>query len=397
MLCPRCNAIFDKRAAQNLEGVRRVNHQNGCKAIHNNQAGKPERIFDPRRYLDPRRPMTEGRKHGHGKWQNFEVERGSSLAYRQEFRSDKRTAHVSKNYKGRNPMTRSQWRREQRRRKAKREAGEMDQVESSTNVMVKKKDGPNFTKRDPKILSKAAGENQMAAEDELLTDNFDSSSEDSLEILVGVVSVMPREFDRITEVDDNDSITEKKMVAHKSTCYYVMNNGCVEEQNYFFERPSKTMKSHLKPLFITRKVEKIPVNKILVDYGATVNLMPHRRLAKIGKYDTDAKPHNMVLTNYEGKVGSTLGAIQVELTVGTLTRSTMFMIMETKATYNLLLGRELIHGFGAIPSSIHQRIMIWRPYGIVENIKADQGYFKTPINHVDKLQFDKHLATIAPL
>jgi hypothetical protein len=121
-----------------------VHHQNGHKVIHNNQAGNPERFFDPRRYPNPMRPMMkmnetkqagrnfqpmtfkpsiegsegkwvkqdEGRKHGHGKWQKFEVERGSSLAYRQEFRSDKRTAHVSENYKGKNPMMRSQWRRE---------------------------------------------------------------------------------------------------------------------------------------------------------------------------------------------------------------------------------------------------------------------------------------------
>lgn len=272
----------------------------------------------------------------------------------------------------------------------------MDQAESSTNVMVKKKDGPNFTKRDPKISNKMVGENKMVVKDELLTDNFESSSEDSLDILVGVVSVMPREFDRITEVDDNDSITEREMATHKPVCYYIMNNSCVEEQNSFFERLSDTMKIHLKPLFITGKVENIPVNKILVDCGATVNLMPHRMLAKIGIYDTDAKPHNMMLTNYEGKVGSTLGAVQVELTVGTDTRSTMFMIMETKANYNMLLGREWIHGVGAIPSSMHQRIIIWRPNGIVENIEADQGYFKTPINHVDRCQFDKHLATIAP-
>lgn len=224
MIYPRCSVVFDKRATQNLEGVRRVNHQNGRKVIHNNQAGKPERFFDPRRYPDPSRPIvklsetkqagrnfqpmtfkpsiegsdgkwvkrTEGRKHGHGKWQNFGVERGSSLAYRQEFRSDKRTTHVSENYKGNNPMTRSQWRREQRRRKAKREAGEMDQAKSSTNVMVKKKDGPNITKRDPKISSKTTGENQMATEDELLTNNFDSGSEDSLDNLVGVVSVIPK-------------------------------------------------------------------------------------------------------------------------------------------------------------------------------------------------------------
>ncbi|XP_050898918.1 uncharacterized protein LOC127105755 [Lathyrus oleraceus] len=133
------------------------------------------------------------------------------------------------------------------------------------------------------------------------------------------------------------------------------------------------MRSHLKPLSITGKVKDVPVNKILVNYGATVNLMSHRMLRKIGKYDTDAKPHNMVLTNYEGKLDSTMGVIQVELTVWIVTRSIMFVIVETKANYNLLLGREWIHGVGVVPSSMHQRIIIWRLDGIIENIEAYQG------------------------
>ncbi|XP_050876196.1 uncharacterized protein LOC127079884 [Lathyrus oleraceus] len=156
-------------------------------------------------------------------------------------------------------------------------------------------------------------------------------------------------------------------------------------ENSFFERPDEAMKSHLKPLFIVGKIEDVPINKILVDCSATVNLIPHHMLRKIGKYDTDVKPHNMVLSNYEGKVGSTLGVIQVELTLETVTRSTMFMIMETKANYNLLLGREWIHGVGVGPSLMHQRIIIWRPDGIVENIEADQGYFNTSIKHIDRL------------
>ena len=156
------------------------------------------------------------------------------------------------------------------------------------------------------------------------------------------------------------------------------------------------MKGHLKPLFITGKIDNVPVNKILVDCGATVNLMPEFMLERIGKSEADTKPHNMVLSNYEGKVGKTLGVIQVDLTVGTVTMPTIFMVVETKANYNLLLGREWIHGIGAVPSSMHQRITIWRPDGIVENIEADQGYFKAPINHIDQRQFDKHLANIAP-
>lgn len=80
------------------------------------------------------------------------------------------------------------------------------------------------------------------------------------------------------------------------------------------------------------------VNKILVDGGATINLMPHYMLKRIGKDDTDTRPHNMVLLNYEGKVGITMGVIQIELTVATITRPTIFMVITLKANYNLLLG-----------------------------------------------------------
>lgn len=65
----------------------------------------------------------------------------------------------------------------------------------------------------------------MVAEDEMLIDDFDSGSEPSLDILVGVISVLPRESDQITEVEDTDNITEREMAAHKRVCYYVMNNG----------------------------------------------------------------------------------------------------------------------------------------------------------------------------
>lgn len=179
MLCPRCSAVFDKKEAQNLKGVRRVNHQNGRKAVQNHQVVQPIRAFDLGRYHDPRRPMvklgearrigpttkpisfkpsvkgtngkwvkpTDARKCGQGKWQSFEVERGSSLAYRKEFWADKRTSDVFKNYKGKNAMTRSQWRREKKRRKAQREASEKDKVESSTNLHAKQREDSSFIRR----------------------------------------------------------------------------------------------------------------------------------------------------------------------------------------------------------------------------------------------------------
>ena len=76
----------------------------------------------------------EGKEKGQQKWRSFDVERGSSMAYRKEFQTSKKSAYISENYKGKNPMSRSQWRREQRRRKAQREAEWKENGESSTNV-----------------------------------------------------------------------------------------------------------------------------------------------------------------------------------------------------------------------------------------------------------------------
>lgn len=185
------------------------------------------------------------------------------------------------------------------------------------------------------------------------------------------------------------------MTKHRPVCYYIMNNAYVEEDNAFFERHDKAMKNHLNPLFIRAKVENVGINKILVNGGAMINLMPHFMLKKIGQFDIHIKPHNMVLSNYEGKIGYTFGVIQVDLIVGTIIRPTMFMVIASKADYNMLLGREWIHDIWEVPSSLHQRISIWRKNGIVENIEADQGYFMAEVNYMDKRHFDKNLENIA--
>lgn len=151
-------------------------------------------------------------------------------------------------------MTRSQWRREQRKREAQREAGAKENVESNTNVpsKKKKKEDLRLIERKPDTQEEAAKEkyDQAVAEDEMLTDDFDYGSEPSLDIRVNMVSVLPREFDQITEVEDTHNIIEMEMAANKPACYYVMNNGCIEEQNAFFEQPDKAMKSHLKPFLL---------------------------------------------------------------------------------------------------------------------------------------------------
>lgn len=194
---------------------------------------------------------------------------------------------------------------------------------------------------------------------EMLTNNFDSRSEGELDIICNVVFLLPIEYKTLTELTEEEyNALIEEISSHKPICYYVINNGWIEEENASFERPDKWMKQHFKPLFIWVKADRVGVNKVLFDGGATVNLMPHFLLKKIGKFDTNLRPHNMVLSNYEGKISYSLEVIEVNISVGTITRLTLIMVVASKVNYNLLLGREWIHGVGAVPLTLHQRISI---------------------------------------
>lgn len=100
----------------------------------------------------------------------------------------------------------------------------------------------------------------------------------------------------------------------------------------------------------------------------------------------------MVLSNYGGKTSHILGVISVELSVGTIIRPTLFTVISSNANYNLLLEHEWIHGIDAVPSTLHQRISIWRLDSILENIEAYQSYYMADVNKVGKKHFDENLA-----
>lgn len=125
-----------------------------------------------------------------------------------------------------------------------------------------------------------------------------------------------------------------------------------------FKRIDLGMMYRLEPLFIRAKVDDMPVNKMFGDGGASVNLMQHSLFKKMGKTDEYLRPYNMVLSNYDGKTNNILGVTQVDLSVGSTSRPTLFMVIKSNANYNLLLGCEWIHEIGVVPSTLHQRVAI---------------------------------------
>ena len=124
------------------------------------------------------------------KWQTFDVPRGSSLAYRKEFQTTttNKMAHVSSNYKGKNPMSRSQWRIFQRRRKAEREATKEPQPESRTNVPQRMDKGKQRKPLERKPISRRLEWPDRGESD----DEGNSEFNVTLDIMVNIVSALPR-------------------------------------------------------------------------------------------------------------------------------------------------------------------------------------------------------------
>jgi hypothetical protein len=110
---------------------------------------------------------------------------------------------------------------------------------------------------------------------------------------------------------------------------------------------------HMKPLYIKGYLDGEPINHMLVDRGACVNIMPHVVFEKLGHHESELMKTNMVLNGFSGEASEAKGILSKELTVGSKTVPMAFFVVDVKGKYNVLLGREWIHTNGCVPSTLH--------------------------------------------
>ena len=72
----------------------------------------------------------------------------------------------------------------------------------------------------------------------------------------------------------------------------------------------------MKTLYVKGLVDGKPMGKILVDRGASINLMSYTTFCKLGKGPGDLIETDTMLKDFGGNASKTRGAINVELTIG---------------------------------------------------------------------------------
>jgi hypothetical protein len=115
----------------------------------------------------------------------------------------------------------------------------------------------------------------------------------------------------------------------------------------------------LKALYLKVYINGHLVNKMLVDTGAAVNIMPYSVLHRLGCSAEDLIKTNVTLSDFNGQALEAQGILNMDLTVGSKTIPTSSFIVSSKSTYTVLLRRVWIHANCCILSTMHQCLIQW--------------------------------------
>ncbi|RYQ92526.1 hypothetical protein Ahy_B09g098753 [Arachis hypogaea] len=148
--------------------------------------------------------------------------------------------------------------------------------------------------------------------------------------------------------------------------------------------------SHLRPLHIVAVVNGFKINKVLINGGAAISLLPERMLEKVGKHVNELVPTNIAVTDFSGNFMPVRRLVTLTVKVGSSERHSMFVVVPSKASYNALLGRDWIHGVNVVPSTVHQSVLLWTEEGKPEIIKVDSSFYVEQM-HVDFRIYDRKL------
>nr|XP_017221323.1 PREDICTED: uncharacterized protein LOC108198053 [Daucus carota subsp. sativus] len=132
---------------------------------------------------------------------------------------------------------------------------------------------------------------------------------------------------------------------------------------------------HDEPLVITLVIGNSSIKRVLVDNGASVDILFYDAYQKMGYADSQLTPSNMPIYGFNGVESKIEGMIQLPVTMGAEPRQATymlnFMVIKASSTYNAILGRTGMHAFKAIASTYHLKIKFPTRNGVGEE-KGDQ-------------------------
>lgn len=107
-----------------------------------------------------------------------------------------------------------------------------------------------------------------------------------------------------------------------------------------FSKPNLVMSMHLRPLYATVMVEDKEIGKMMVDSGATVNVITVRTMTLLGIKKSAIQQTTLSVKNFTSTTTKMLGLLFLRIKLGLADAVHAFFVVECTTPYNSILGRD---------------------------------------------------------
>jgi hypothetical protein len=111
---------------------------------------------------------------------------------------------------------------------------------------------------------------------------------------------------------------------------------------------------HNRPLYNTGNRSGQKIDRILIDAGSSINIMPLKTLKTITLDVKNLTDEKVIIHGFNQNSQKALGAITLNLQCESLKAPTKFYVIDAETSYRALLGRPWLHNNQVIPYTMHQ-------------------------------------------
>jgi len=120
--------------------------------------------------------------------------------------------------------------------------------------------------------------------------------------------------------------------------YIVSSIGATNYITFTDEEIPTGMRGIPKALHITTRCKGYTMDKVLIDNGSALNVMPLRSLQKLPVDMSYIQSSNLIVRAFDGSRREVLGKIEIPFQVGPVTFELVFQVMDINPSYTCLIG-----------------------------------------------------------
>ncbi|TYK08098.1 ty3-gypsy retrotransposon protein [Cucumis melo var. makuwa] len=144
--------------------------------------------------------------------------------------------------------------------------------------------------------------------------------EDLLSLGINDLLTLSREVnDTIIEILKNDDVSTI-VTSPTKTC-----DSCFISISFSDEDLLLRSKLHNRPLYVSGYVQEQKLNQILIDNGSTVNILPKSTMNQLGISVEELSNSKLVIQGVNQGAQQAIGTVHLEIAIGDLQATTIFM------------------------------------------------------------------------